>query len=185
MDLKILSFDQFKSMAKRYSNCASQEHIVDTASFMSRGVFARVPLVLTEGKWGWAGAEQKLYLPSRTNVMTLIHEAFHYFLCPEERLKYNDFGLGPGSESHSIGVCPMVAIERDEEEESVCYLTVSMAKRLRVPMRGIMEEMRYADLSDFFLDDKIGARDEFSACVAFIKKRNIERFGLKVEYPLL
>ncbi len=185
MDLNILSFDQFKSFAKRHYDRATQEHKVDTAAFMSRGIFAHLPMVLTESKLGWSGADQKMYLPYHTNVMTLIHEAFHYFLCPKERLKYNDFGLGVGSESYNLGECPVIArSERDQEEECVCYLTVSMAKRLRVPTGGIMEEMHYADLSDFFLDDKIGARDEFSACVSFIKKRNIERFGLKVEYPL-
>lgn len=185
MDLKILSFDKFKSFAQRNKETISEELEVDTAPFMSRGVFSQVPFCIVEDKWGWVGSERRLYLPPFTNVMSLLHESFHYFLCPKERLGFNDFGLGLGSESFGIGDCKVIdRANRDLEEEAVCYLTISMAKKLRIPTGAIMHEMRYAELADFFIKDKDGSRDEFEKSLSLIKEREIERFGINPVFPL-
>lgn len=185
MELKLLSFDQMERMVKRNRDLAQKAQIVPLPSILSKAPFDQIPYKVDEYTSGWDGKKGVLFFSKEeTNVMSILHEVSHYFLCPPERLKVNNFGLGWGDSSglesspRTIGMS-----EAEKEEEAVCDLTIALAKKLRVPMTGIMWEMDYANIRNFILNQPDQAKATAKESFALIKNRNIERFGFKVVYP--
>ncbi len=187
MELKLLSFDQMERMAKCYKDVPVEPLIVALPSIFSKAPFDQIPYKVISKSSGWDGENGTLVFPDdNVNVMTILHEISHYLLCPPERLKDNNFGLGWGDSSGLLfGNAPVTAKgnEAEKEEEAVCDLTIALAKKLRVPIPAIMDEMYYANISGFILNSPDQARDCAKESLALIKNRNIERFGFKVVYP--
>ncbi len=176
MRLPILPYGQFQKLNQ---SAESAKELVKPIDFIfSKKIFRDIPITITAGKHGWVGPERSLHIKDEISVMTQLHEAFHYFMCEPERLRFDDFGLGWGSESFGLE-----AVKRETspwlakaEEEAVCVLTICAAKQLRIPMHAIINEMNYASMGD-------ATQDEYTSNIEFIKSRNLECFGFKIEFP--
>jgi hypothetical protein len=177
MELRILSFDEFNGLQKGRQKFSLRVMEKPIKFIFGRKVFKQVPLKITNTTHGWVGSEGKLHIKGVINVMTQLHEAFHYFMCEPERLKYDDFGLGWGSESFNLKpVQKILGHEAIEEEQSVCILTICAAIQLGIPKGVVLQEMDYANMFD-------ESRSEYQENVGLIIERKLERFGFKLSYP--
>lgn len=185
MKLVIPTFDQFKAYVKRYKDIEKHKDTVDTASFLSQAFPFKVPFIIDDDRKGWDAKEQALVLPADDHSMNIIHEAWHFFMCPPDMLRYNDFGLGPSVDGHGLKINDVRKgndYDPDMEEEAVCYFSIATARKLHIPRGAIMLEMDYANLKDPFLNGKIKARDEYKDILKLAKKRDLSRFGFDVSY---
>lgn len=177
MNLTILSLESFHTLHREYKESTS-EYVQDIAFVYGQKVFKQVPLRITDDRHGWCGRTKRLHIKDNISVMTQLHEAFHYFMCDPERLQYDDFGLGLGSESFGFQNPPelkMLGLDSMMEENSVCLLSISAAVHLNVPNHAIIEEMLYANMKEL-------EQSEYNDCIALIKKRGLEQFGFNLNY---
>lgn len=153
--------------------------MVDTASFLPQAFPFKVPFVIASDRKGWDAGKQALILPAKENVMTIIHEAWHYFLSPPSMLKYNDFGLGTSADGYGLkSQSERTAEECDLEEEAVCYFTIATAKKKRLGRDAIMSEMNYSNFTEFLLLEI----PNYDKAMKLAKKRNLSRFGFDITY---
>lgn len=184
MKLTIPNFDQFKSFAKRHQDVVSVPQRVDVAAFIAKKIPVKVPFIIDNDRLGWSAKEQAIILPSHENVMTVIHEVWHYFMSPHDMLKYDNFGLGVPDIGKGLSESYVRAgSEADDEEEAVCYFTIAMARKLRVPLPAIMDEMEYANLSESFINEGHRAREKYLNILQLAQSRDLSRFGFDVIFP--
>ena len=182
MKLVIPNFDQFKAFAKRHRNVEANPQKVDVAWFIATKFPFKVPFIIDTDRMGGSAKEQALILPPNDNVMTVIHEAWHYFMAPPEMLNYDNFGLGTPAGGQGLQDVYMRPSEADDEEEAVCYFTIATARKLRVPIPAIMDEMEYANLSDGFIHEKSDGRSNYLKILGLSARRDLSRFGFEIEY---
>lgn len=179
MKIVLPTFDQFRRYLKRNDDVSKEPTMVDTASFLSTKLPFKVPFIIDD-RMGWDASEQAIILQAECNVMTVLHEAWHYFMSPRAMLKYNNYGLSipVGGE----GIQEEYKRDGDDEEEAVCYLTIATARKLRLPVTAIMEEADYANLIEPFVQNRTNARKEYDTILSLIKKRDLSRFGFDMVY---
>lgn len=184
MKLLIPTFDQFKAFAKRHQDVVAAPQHVDVTHFLVTKFPFKVPFIIDNDRMGWSAIEQAIMLPVHDNVMTVIHEAWHYFMAPPNMLDYDNFGLGePAGGKGLKHVYKRKGGEADNEEEAVCYFTIAMARKLRVPIPAIMDEMEYANLSEGFIYEREDSRSNYSEILKLAKQRDLSRFGFEIVYP--
>lgn len=179
MKLSIPTFDDFKLFLKENADVNKGTEQVDTAAFIGKLPF-KFPFI-TDDHMGWSANEQAVVLPVREIPMTILHEAWHYFMAPPDMLKYNNYGLPT-----PIGGERMKEERKRDgvrEEEAVCYLTIATAMELHLPIAAIMDEVEYANLIEPFVHEKANSRKEYAAIMELIESRSLSRFGLKVSLP--
>jgi hypothetical protein len=180
MKLQLLSYDKFLELGRDKLGVKPKQITKPIEYIFSREVFKQIPITVTDSKHGWDGSKGSLHIASRIDVMSQLHEAFHYFMCEPDRLQYDDFGLGSGAISYGLDdACLTTDINSAElEEQSVCILTLCAAKCLGIPKSAILMEMQYAQMEEV-------DREEYEECIDMIRERNLKQFGFELKYPLL
>lgn len=132
-------------------------------NIFERAEFRHIPVEFRKDKHGWSGKDGMFYLTEDLPVISQLHEAFHYLLCPKDRLKYNDFGLGVGFES--FGLTTKLVIHQNEadiEEIAVCILTLRAASRVGIARDIIKGEMELASMHDLSEETYYQAMDRIA-----------------------
>lgn len=175
MELNILKYDDFIGLQE---GVKGKEFVKPIDFIYSLKPFDQVPIIINDKKHGWVGKERRLHIKGKISVMTQLHEAFHYFMCKPSRLKYDDFGLGIGSESFGLDNIKMQMgfAESLKEENAVCVLTICAAVQLGIPKNAIVQEMNYANLGGTSIK-------EYNEWFDLIKKRKLAKFGFQLKYP--
>lgn len=157
---RVEEFDEIKPWEKK-----EKGDLTDPKEFYSKlkAPFKVEYSLVNEGgkevKTGWEGATQTLFAPKESEIMSLLHDLFHYFLADSSRLSVNDFGLGQGYQTVGLdfdddGTKDYVGLFEDgqTEEEVACYLSLCMAKDMRVPRRIIAAEMKNVSMVENLCD---------------------------------
>ena len=189
---RIEEFDDIKPWEKK-----EKGEPFDPKEFFSKLNFpikVEYSLVNEEGeqtKCGWDGTTQTLFAPKESDIMSLYHDLAHYLIADPRRLSMDDFGLGQGYQS--VGLKCEDTLSRDYvytglfeseqiEEEVACYLSLCMAKDMRVPRRVIASEMKNVTMTENLCD-----KEQLSLYVDLLRSKEaqeqIKSRGIEMLFP--